>query len=186
MIFLRSDIFSRLCAGIFNKSLVILCLSMVLCGCSITRWQYEMDVSDCDLFENYFESDHVLPRDVGLIKEHGISRCELMDLNDRLFAKSIEMNRYTKTNDISVVKSGTNIKIQSVKIEKIYNGPTVLAVYGKIYVDNLKDGADFVYYWDDIKKITRAPWEDEAVAELRTLEGRQFKVHRFGKKLKKQ
>lgn len=159
---------------------------MVLCGCSITNWQYEMDVSDCDLFENYFESDHVLLRDVGMIKQHGIRRCVLEDLNSKSFAKSIETNRYTKTNDISVLKSGTNIKIQRVRLEKIYNGPTVLVVYGKIYVDTLKDGADFRYYWDDIKKITRAPWEDEAVAEFRTLEGRQFKVHRFGKRLKKQ
>ncbi|MGE4542960.1 MAG: hypothetical protein AB7D06_02510 [Pedobacter sp.] len=177
MIFLKNDI-RRLCAGIFNKSLFILFLSIVLCGCSITNRQYEMDVSDCDLFEGYFESDHVLLRDVGIIKEHLISYYILEDLNSKSFAKSIEVNRYTKSSDISVIKGGANVKIQRVRLEKIYNGPTVLVVYGKIYVNTLKDGADFMYYWDDIKKITRAPWEDEAVAEFRTLEGRQIKVHR--------
>jgi hypothetical protein len=145
-------------------------LAALLSGCLFAGGIKGVNLNNCGIFQKYIDVQTVLKRDVGYVKQHDLNYYELIDLSDPLYRIAKERNVNTSRNvDVGVIKSGSMVVIDSVYIDEIYAGPTVVVASGKINSERFVKDIFFKYIWSHTYEIDRAPWDDSSVAETRKI-----------------
>jgi hypothetical protein len=141
----------------------MLLLLILLCGCIGSMWT--KDISTCSAFSDTVHAEHLLTRDVWLIKYKSDDTYSIADLDDKVAKRPDGFTGKT----ISRVKIGAKLKIDEVQLKKIYAGPIVVIAKGSLFMEESNKWIAFEYFWSHTTDIRRAPWEGDETPLVRQL-----------------